>query len=430
MRIAVEGCMHRDLDNVYATLLHLQEVQNIKIDLLLCCGDFQAVRNEKDLESLNVPPKYRIMNSFWKYYSGEKVAPFPTIFIGGNHEASNYLWELYYGGWAAPQIYFLGFAGVIKFGNIRIGGLSGIYKSHHYNMGHYEKLPYSEQDIRSIYHVREYDVHKLLQIEEPIDIFLSHDWPVGITDGGDLKALLRQKPFFEQEIQEGTLGSKPAAELLGKLRPPYWFSAHLHCKFAALVQHEKDGRSTKFLAFDKCFPGRKFLQVIEIESGPGPHELQLDEEWLAITRKYNAVLPLTIRNANYNNVHLDIEQCRQFVRNKLRTRGSKPFEFVQTAPCYSPSQPVTDGVFHGFYKNPQTEGLLQFLELEYLTNKMPESRDPVASPVSLVSGCTVDYDSEDIPIDDIDDVDDAEDFKEVDVEAQILLQGLLSFKDR
>lgn len=41
----------------------------------------------------------------------------------------------YYGGWAAPQIYFLGFAGVIKFGNIRIGGLSGIYKSHHYNMG-------------------------------------------------------------------------------------------------------------------------------------------------------------------------------------------------------------------------------------------------------------------------------------------------------
>lgn len=41
----------------------------------------------------------------------------------------------YYGGWAAPQIYFLGFAGVIKFGNIRIGGLSGIYKSHDYNRG-------------------------------------------------------------------------------------------------------------------------------------------------------------------------------------------------------------------------------------------------------------------------------------------------------
>lgn len=41
----------------------------------------------------------------------------------------------YYGGWAAPNIYFLGFAGIIKFGNVRIGGLSGIYKANHYNTG-------------------------------------------------------------------------------------------------------------------------------------------------------------------------------------------------------------------------------------------------------------------------------------------------------
>lgn len=41
----------------------------------------------------------------------------------------------YYGGWAAPNIYFLGFAGVVKFGNIRIGGLSGIYNSRNYYLG-------------------------------------------------------------------------------------------------------------------------------------------------------------------------------------------------------------------------------------------------------------------------------------------------------
>lgn len=67
-------------------------------------------------------------------------------------------------------------------------------------VGHHEKLPYNERDIRSIYHVREYDVHKLMQVEEPIDIFLSHDWPIGITDHGNLKDLLKEKPFFEQEV--------------------------------------------------------------------------------------------------------------------------------------------------------------------------------------------------------------------------------------
>ena len=69
------------------------------------------------------PAKYRSMQTFYKYYSGEKVAPVLTIFIGGNHEASNHLWELYYGGWVAPNIYYLGCAGVVSVGGVRIGGL-------------------------------------------------------------------------------------------------------------------------------------------------------------------------------------------------------------------------------------------------------------------------------------------------------------------
>jgi lariat debranching enzyme len=43
-----------------------------------------------------MPEKYRRLGDFAAYYNGTKTAPVPTIFIGGNHEASNYLHELYY----------------------------------------------------------------------------------------------------------------------------------------------------------------------------------------------------------------------------------------------------------------------------------------------------------------------------------------------
>ncbi|XP_010695436.1 lariat debranching enzyme isoform X3 [Beta vulgaris subsp. vulgaris] len=401
MKIAVEGCMHGDLDNVYKTIIELERAENTKIDLLICCGDFQAVRNKKDLESLNVKPKYRQMNTFWKYYSGQVVAPVPTVFIGGNHEASNYLWELYYGGWAAPNIYFLGFAGVIKFGSIRIGGLSGIYNFRHYKLGHFERPPYNESDIRSIYHVREYDAHKLMQVEEPIDIFLSHDWPLGITDCGNWRELVRKKPFFEKEIQERTLGSKPAAKLLENLKPSYWFSAHLHCKFSSLVQHGDDGPVTKFLALDKCLPGRKFLQVIDIESGPGPFEICYDEEWLAITRIFNPAFPLTRKPADLR-VQVDKEGCRQWVRSKLNIRGAKPFEFSRTAPCYDPVQSVSNGPGAEDHRNPQTEALLKFLELPYLLDNSTASSELSSDSPSVSRGFY--SNNEDIPIDDVDEL--------------------------
>ncbi|RID50615.1 hypothetical protein BRARA_H01333 [Brassica rapa] len=404
MKIAVEGCMHGDLDNVYKTIQHHEQIHSTKVDLLLCCGDFQAVRNEKDMDSLSVPIKYREMKSFWKYYSGQEVAPVPTIFIGGNHEASNYLWELYYGGWAASNIYFLGYAGVVKFGNLRIGGLSGIFNGRDYHSGHFERPPYNRNTIRSVYHVREYDVHKLMQLEEPLDIFLSHDWPVGITDYGDSKALIQQKPYFQEEIQARTLGSKPAALLLEKLKPRYWFSAHLHCKFAASVQHKSDGSVTKFLALDKCGPGKKFLQIIEVDSEPGPFEVLYDEEWLAVTRMFNSVFPLTERRANFSSASMNIQESRECVRKKLEERQFKPFEFVRTVPAHNPSQRIFDSM-PDIPQNPQTLSLLELLGLPYLLDSSPVTGERTAIPASPAPPSDFQtYDSEEIPIDDTDDL--------------------------
>ncbi|KAF4086861.1 hypothetical protein AMELA_G00089180 [Ameiurus melas] len=289
MRIAVEGCCHGELDKIYETIGYLERKEGIKVDVLLCCGDFQAVRNEGDLKCMAVPLKYRHMQTFYKYYSGEKKAPVLTIFIGGNHEASNHLQELPYGGWVAPNIYYLGYAGVVRYRGIRIGGLSGIFKTHDYRKGHYEFPPYSQETLRSVYHIRNSDVFKLKQIRMPMDVFMTHDWPRGIYHYGSTEQLLRKKKFLREEVESGTLGSPAAAELLNHLQPGYWFSAHLHVKFAAVMQHEARGnaapKTTKFLSLDKCLPHRDFLQVVEIADRPGSSEkLEYDPEWLAILK--------------------------------------------------------------------------------------------------------------------------------------------------
>ncbi|XP_057707397.1 lariat debranching enzyme [Corythoichthys intestinalis] len=375
MKIAVEGCCHGELDKIYETIAYLEKKEGVKVDLLLCCGDFQAVRNEGDLRCMAVPAKYRTMQTFYKYYSGEKKAPILTIFIGGNHEASNHLQELSYGGWVAPNIYYLGYAGVIRYKGIRIGGLSGIFKSHDYRKGHHEFPPYNPETLRSVYHVRNIEVFKLKQIRMPIDIFLSHDWPRGIYHHGPTEELLRKKKFLRHEVESNSLGSPAAAELLEHLQPGYWFSAHLHVKFAALKQHESKPntapRATKFLSLDKCLPYREFLQIVDLPERVGSSDdLEYDPEWLAILKATNDLQRTTSHPWNppeNNGLHerwdfTVSEEALMKVVEQLNGELAIPNNFIRTVPPYEPSSPH----FHAapsYLANPQTTELCTILGL-------------------------------------------------------------------
>ena len=215
---------------------------------------------------MSVPSKYRAIGDFHEYYSGKRTAPYLTIFVGGNHEASSHLQELYYGGWVAKNIYYLGAANVVRFGDLRIAGLSGIWKGYNYNKPHFERLPYTGSEVKSLYDVREMDIRKLLLVRTQVDVGISHDWPRGIELLGDHKTLFRHKVHLQADSETGKLGSAAAKYVMDRLRPPHWFAAHLHCKFAASVNYENRTKPTKP-------PDSYRNETVEIESSKNRPEI-------------------------------------------------------------------------------------------------------------------------------------------------------------
>ncbi|KAI4184301.1 MAG: hypothetical protein L6R41_004832 [Letrouitia leprolyta] len=453
---------------------------------------------------MSVPAKYRAIGDFHEYYSGSRVAPYLTLFVGGNHEASNHLWELYYGGWVAPNIYYMGAANIVNVGSLRIAGLSGIWSGSDYKRSHFERLPYGPGEVRSIYHVRELDVRKLLQIRSQIDAAVSHDWPQKVEWKGDWKQLFQFKPYFQSDAKSGRLGSPAGKHVMERLRPKWWFAAHMHCKFSAIVNHDAEADShpdgttsqgmnlldatkdiekpkeinldittdqsskeifpdasaniqnqdeialdiddempavpdhkhtennndsvihetaakpdevssdlrnqlpasfsrpravstpsyshpeaitnkvTHFLALDKCLPGRRFLQLLDIEASSGGTDtkkpsLRYDKEWLAITRAFRVINPLTSpippdQGEAYYRPLIEAEEI-WVEENLVQTDKMQiPENFEITAPTYDPKVGLHPKGNPKEYTNPQTVAFCKTLGIENFFTASEEER--------------------------------------------------------
>lgn len=327
---------------------------------------------------MSCPVKYRHLGDFPQYYSGELKAPCLTVFIAGNHEASSHLWELYYGGWVAPNIYYLGAANILRLGPLRIAGLSGIWKGFDYRKTHHERLPFNTDDVKSFYHVRELDVRKLLQVQTQVDVGLSHDWPRAVEKHGDAEWLFRKKPDFRNESRDGTLGSVAAEYVMDRLRPPYWFSAHMHVKFSAVKTYEEEENEEANPEQAQQEADASDAPAVK-ESNPDEIDLDMDDDDTA-----EEVKPET--KAEPTKEEPGREETNE-VSAELRAQLPASFARPQHQPKRTPGQPVPPGItnkevrFLALDKCLPNRHFLQLCEIQpYETETHAEHAPAEASP--------------------------------------------------
>ncbi|CAE6502956.1 unnamed protein product [Rhizoctonia solani] len=246
---------------------------------------------------------------------------------------------------------------------------------------------------------------------------MSHDWPVDITQYGDVAALLKYKPTFRSDIEKGELGSPPMMDLLQSLRPRYWFSAHMHCKFEAFVNHGPESaesgskvnphgesgtvvasasaeklkdtqplpnKSTYFLALDKCLPKRPYMHILDLNPvTPGsdletsPPILTFDREWLAISRALHPYLSTRRQQPSLPPVWdmaRIIQESQLWVDENVGEREIRNVqEFTRTAPGPVNTNPRPPNNLQPppSYRNPQTEAFCAMLGLDNKVNPPP-----------------------------------------------------------
>jgi len=196
-KILIVGDVHGDIDKL------CELYYKNPTDLILQTGDFETIRDEKDLETIITPKKYRRIGDYPEYYNGTKKLPVETIFIGGNHESWGYLDQYEKGGQLIPNLYYLGRAEQIERNGIKIAGITGIYSKK------------TTPNIRKAKKHKNYYLQtELDQIKNP-DILLTHEWP-------------EMEIFSTYSQKNVTIGSQVLKELIIRTKPKYAFCGHMH----------------------------------------------------------------------------------------------------------------------------------------------------------------------------------------------------------
>ncbi len=241
--VAGVGDIHGRFQRVETWLDVLAEARGRPVDMVLAVGDVEAFRHADDLK--RKAAKRGMPAEFAEYADGVRAMKRPLYFIAGNNEDFEALHDAPEGLQLAPNVHYLGRAGLKELHGLRVGYLSGIHAPRFYEQP--LKRPRSLDTAKQAGYFRAPEVEKVAALRD-LDLLLVHEWPRGLPQRAQEQGELppgRTLPFY-------WLGNPITRRLVETVHPKWLLCGHSHRAFAATLGTSGGRALTRVACLDQA----------------------------------------------------------------------------------------------------------------------------------------------------------------------------------
>ena len=224
--VASVGDIHGRFHRVDAWLDTLSQSLGREVDLVLAVGDVEAFRHADDHR--RKAAKRGMPAEFAEYADGVRQVKRPLYFIGGNNEDFEALHDSPEGFQLAPNVHYLGRAGLKELHGLRVGYLSGIHAPRFYEQP--LKRPRSLDTAKQAGYFRVAEVERVAG-ERDMDVLLVHEWPRGLPQ----RAQEREVPPPGRPLPNYWIGNPVTRRLVETVHPRWVLCGHSHRAFAVTL---------------------------------------------------------------------------------------------------------------------------------------------------------------------------------------------------
>jgi predicted phosphodiesterase len=236
------GDIHGRFRRVESWLDALAEARGREVDLVLAVGDVEAFRVADDHRRKTT--KRLMPAEFAEYADGVRTMKRPLYFIAGNNEDFEALHDTPDGLQLAPNVHYLGRAGVKELHGLRVGYLSGIHAPRFYEQP--LKRPRSLDTAKQAGYFRVPEVETVMGVRD-VDVLLVHEWPRGLPQRAQ-----------EQGVPPGRtlpsywIGNPITRRVVETVHPKWALCGHSHRAFAVTMGGQGGRPMTRVACLDQA----------------------------------------------------------------------------------------------------------------------------------------------------------------------------------